>query len=89
MTSHGFVYCGLWLLFCSWPELKHLHTINAHPANCICIEFDKSGKLVIIVTQNFIFPDTSRYFALGSADALTSLWDASEYVCLRTYSRLE
>ncbi|XP_003384776.2 PREDICTED: THO complex subunit 3-like isoform X2 [Amphimedon queenslandica] len=57
----------------SWPEFKHLHTINAHPANCICIEFDKSGK----------------YYATGSADALTSLWDVSELVCLRTFSRLD
>ena len=32
----------------SWPEFKHLHTINAHPANCICIEFDKSGRCVYI-----------------------------------------
>lgn len=57
----------------SWPEFKHLHTINAHPANCICIEFDKSGS----------------YFATGSADALTSLWDVSEFVCIRTFTRLD
>ena len=31
-------------MYCSWPELKVLHTINAHPANCICIEFDPKGK---------------------------------------------
>ena len=31
-------------LFCSWPDLKPLHSINAHPANCICIEFDPTGK---------------------------------------------
>ena len=30
--------------FFSWPELKPLHTINAHPANCICIEFDPKGR---------------------------------------------
>lgn len=34
----------VFLVLYSWPEFKHLHTINAHPANCICIEFDKSGK---------------------------------------------
>jgi len=45
--------------------------LSAHPANCICIEFDLTGK----------------YFATGSADALVSLWDTSELVCLRTLSR--
>ena len=28
----------------SYPELSHLHTIPAHPANCICIDFDSRGK---------------------------------------------
>ncbi len=42
-------------------------------ANCICLEFDKSGK----------------YFATGSADALASLWDVKTLSCLRTFSRLE
>lgn len=57
----------------SWPDMKVLHTITAHPANCICIEFDPSGK----------------YFAAGSADALTSLWDVSELACIQMFSRLE
>ena len=30
-----------------------------------------------------------RYFATGSADALVSLWDLEELVCVRTFSRLE
>ena len=30
-----------------------------------------------------------RYFATGSADALVSLWDCDELVCIRTFSRLE
>ncbi|XP_072042057.1 THO complex subunit 3-like isoform X2 [Amphiura filiformis] len=57
----------------SYPELKQLHVLNAHPANCICIKFDPSGK----------------YFATGSADALVSLWDVEEFVCVRTFSRLD
>ena len=55
----------------SYPELTTVHVIQAHPANCICIEFDPTGK----------------YFATGSADALVSLWDADEIACLRTFSR--
>ncbi|ESN92078.1 hypothetical protein HELRODRAFT_186178 [Helobdella robusta] len=57
----------------SYPELKSLHAIQAHPANCICIEFDP----------------TSRYFAVGGADALVSLWDVDELVCVRTFTRLD
>lgn len=66
-TGHG------WINVLSYPELKQLHTINAHPANCICIKFDPTGK----------------YFATGSADALVSLWDLSELACVRTFSRLD
>eukprot|EP00105_Crassostrea_gigas_P021733 XP_011440976.2 PREDICTED: angiopoietin-1 [Crassostrea gigas] len=40
----------------SYPDLKLQHTLNAHPADCICIEFDPKEK----------------YFATGSADALVS-----------------
>ena len=49
------------------------HPPQAHPGNCICIEFDPTGK----------------YFAVGSADALVSLWDAAELACVRTFARLE
>ena len=47
--------------------------LQAHTANCICIEFDPTGK----------------YFAVGSADALVSLWDVNELACVRTFSYLE
>ncbi|XP_052102226.1 THO complex subunit 3-like [Mytilus californianus] len=57
----------------SYPELKMQHVLHGHPANCICIEFDPMGK----------------YFATGSADALCSLWDVGELVCVRTFARLE
>jgi len=61
------VLCGL----LSYPDLKSQYVLSAHPANCICIEFDPTGM----------------YFATGSADALVSLWDLSELVCLRTLAR--
>ena len=57
----------------SYPALKAEMVLNAHPATCICIEFDPSG----------------RYFAVGSADAMVSIFDANHLVCLRTISRLE
>lgn len=61
------------ILVLNYPELNEVHSIDAHLANCICLEFDKSGK----------------YFATGAADALSSLWDVKTMSCLRTFSRLE
>ncbi|XP_029645736.2 THO complex subunit 3-like [Octopus sinensis] len=57
----------------SYPDLKLQYVLNAHPANCICIEFDPTGS----------------YFATGSADALVSLWDVDQLVCVRTFARLD
>ena len=69
-----FITTGLGtILILSYPDLSEAHTIEAHLANCICLEFDKSG----------------RYFATGAADALASLWDVKTLSCLRTFTRLE
>ncbi len=69
-----FVTTGLGTIqLLSYPDLHEVHNIEAHLANCICLEFDKSG----------------RYFATGSADSLASLWDVETLSCLRTFSRLE
>jgi THO complex subunit 3 len=57
----------------SYPNLEIQNVLKAHPATCICIDFDPSG----------------RYFAVGSADALTSIWDADELACIRVLSRLD
>ena len=51
--------------------MKAQHVLNAHPANCICIAFDPRGN----------------YFATGSNDALASVWDINELICVRTLSR--
>jgi len=48
-------------------------TLVGHTANCYCIEFAPSGE----------------YFAVGGADALVSLWDTNELVCVATFERLE
>lgn len=32
---------------------------------------------------------SARYFAVGSADSLVSLWDISEMLCVRTFTKLE
>ncbi|KAA0201101.1 THO complex subunit [Fasciolopsis buskii] len=54
-------------------DMKRETSLFAHPVNAMCLQFSPNGK----------------YFAVGSADALVSIWDADEFVCLRTQSRLE
>nr|CAH8860556.1 unnamed protein product [Trichobilharzia regenti] len=54
-------------------DMKRETSIQAHPVNAMCLQFSPTG----------------RQFAVGSADALVSIWDADEFVCLRTLSRLE
>jgi THO complex subunit 3 len=69
-----FITTGLGsILILSYPDLIEVSNIEAHLANCICLEFDRSG----------------RYFATGSADAITSLWDVRSLSCVRTFARLE
>ncbi|KAG6557382.1 hypothetical protein Mapa_000651 [Marchantia paleacea] len=57
----------------AYPTLHTLRTLVAHTAGCYCIAIDPSGK----------------YFAVGSADALVSLWEVSEMLCARTFTKLE
>ena len=56
----------------SYPGLKPLHVLDAHPSNCISLKFDQSG----------------RYFAKDSAGALVSILDVGELGCVATVSRL-
>ncbi len=56
-----------------WPRLERARTLHAHTAPCFCIDFDPTG----------------RHFAVGSADALASVWDLAELLCVRTCARME
>ncbi|KAL5548773.1 hypothetical protein UlMin_004004 [Ulmus minor] len=57
----------------AYPSIKPVDTLMAHTAGCYCIAIDP----------------TKRYFAVGSADSLVSLWDISEMLCVRTFTKLE
>ncbi|CAB4312252.1 unnamed protein product [Prunus armeniaca] len=57
----------------AYPSLRPVDTLMAHTAGCYCIAIDPLG----------------RYFAVGSADSLVSLWDISEMLCVRTFTKLE
>ncbi|EFJ07957.1 hypothetical protein SELMODRAFT_185709 [Selaginella moellendorffii] len=65
----------------SYPSLQTLQTLIGHTAGCYCIAIDPTGRQVCC--SKFL------YFAVGSADALVSLWDASEMLCVRTFTKLE
>eukprot|EP01111_Echinosteliopsis_oligospora_P018896 TRINITY_DN8901_c0_g1_i1.p1 TRINITY_DN8901_c0_g1~~TRINITY_DN8901_c0_g1_i1.p1 ORF type:complete len:356 (+),score=91.44 TRINITY_DN8901_c0_g1_i1:129-1070(+) len=54
-------------------ELTQVRVIHAHTATLICVEFDP----------------LNRYFAVGSADSLVSLWDLKEMICLRTFGEFQ
>ncbi|XP_042037664.1 THO complex subunit 3-like isoform X2 [Salvia splendens] len=57
----------------AYPSLRAVGTLMAHTAGCYCIAIDPAG----------------RYFAVGSADSLVSLWDIKEMLCVRTFAKLE
>ncbi|KAK6495323.1 hypothetical protein TWF481_003347 [Arthrobotrys musiformis] len=55
----------------SYPSLEIIYTFNAHTAGCYCLDISPSGK----------------YIATGGNDALISLWDTTDWVCLRTFDK--
>ncbi|KAB2615942.1 THO complex subunit 3 [Pyrus ussuriensis x Pyrus communis] len=57
----------------AYPSLKPVDTLMAHTAGCYCIAIDPLG----------------RYFAVGSANSLVSLWDISEMLCVKTFPKLD
>ena len=60
------------LMSFSPSKISPVRTILAHTAQCYCLETDPSDK----------------YLAVGSADAMVSLWDLEELICVRTFARL-
>ena len=37
----------------TYPEMELQHVLQAHPGNCICIEFDPTGKVMTICADSF------------------------------------
>ncbi len=52
---------------------KLSRTISAHTSGIYCIDIDPTGK----------------YFAVGAADAMVSLWSLPEMICVNTIGRME
>lgn len=57
----------------SYPDLQSQCVIDAFASPCVCIRFDPSGK----------------YFAVGSNDAVSSIWDTENLICSQSIDRLE
>eukprot|EP01116_Phalansterium_solitarium_P021064 TRINITY_DN6419_c0_g1_i3.p2 TRINITY_DN6419_c0_g1~~TRINITY_DN6419_c0_g1_i3.p2 ORF type:complete len:311 (-),score=53.57 TRINITY_DN6419_c0_g1_i3:802-1734(-) len=53
-------------------DFRLVKQVQCSTSNCYCIDFSPNSK----------------YFAVGGADALVTLWNASELVCVRTFADL-
>jgi hypothetical protein len=47
-----------------------------------------SGNIIVLMKTLTECFDT-RYFAVGSADSLVSLWNVKELLCIKTFTKLE
>ncbi|KAH7085772.1 WD40-repeat-containing domain protein [Paraphoma chrysanthemicola] len=52
-----------------YPSFDPAFTLNAHTSSCYAITMSPSGE----------------YMAAGGGDALVSLWDTQEWICVRTF----
>ncbi|ORE01013.1 WD40 repeat-like protein [Rhizopus microsporus var. microsporus] len=55
-----------------YPSFELQLNLRGHTANCYCVEVDP----------------TSKYLAVGSADALVTLWDTRTFQCVRAFEEL-
>lgn len=58
----------------AFPSLESTSSLTGHTSNCYCIDLEPSHR---------------RLFAVGGADAVVSIWDATEMACIRTICRLD
>ncbi|ANB13510.1 hypothetical protein AWJ20_1804 [Sugiyamaella lignohabitans] len=54
-------------------NLSILHTLRGNRTATSCIEFDPIG----------------RYLAVGSNEGIVSLWDTKEWICVKTFSKVD
>ncbi|GBG32191.1 WD repeat-containing protein AAC3 [Hondaea fermentalgiana] len=64
---------GIKVLDTSGGKLERVAALDAHTANCLALQFSPDGA----------------WFALGSTDALLSLWDARELCTVQTFTLSE
>ncbi|RPA84223.1 WD40 repeat-like protein [Ascobolus immersus RN42] len=59
--------------FRHWPTWEQVYTMDAHASACFCLALDPRGTIL----------------AVGGSDALISLWDTKEWLCVNTLTRME
>lgn len=57
----------------TFPEMKQHLQLDAHPAACASLDLDPRG----------------RYLAVGSTDSIASLWDTTNWFCVKTFTNAE
>ncbi len=59
--------------FCSMPEMRQVHVVQAHSlqTTCLSLRVDPMGD----------------FFAVGSSDAITSIWDLRQLICVQSVDR--
>ena len=92
-SQHLAVASGIGLKLFSFPTMELLHTIEAHPAACTTLDLDPRGRCATLAFCVFSYKFTGllihRYIVLGSNDSLASIWDTTEWYCLKTLSKQE
>jgi THO complex subunit 3 len=56
-----------------WPDYKRVATLRGHTAPVLSMGIDAA----------------ERYIATGGGDAVVGLWDAEDFICLRTYTQMD
>lgn len=75
------------------PSLELYHRVVAHPAPCFCVDVDPRGRYVppslLSLSGVSCLSCSCRYIAVGSTDAIVSLWDLKDWYCARTFTKME
>jgi THO complex subunit 3 len=75
--------------FRHWPTWEQVYTMDAHASACFCLALDPRGtyehQLFMMSQANIC----SSILAVGGSDALISLWDTKEWLCVNTLTRME
>lgn len=72
-SQHLAVTSAIGLKIFKFPEMELYDQLDAHPAACATLDLDPRG----------------RYLVIGSSDSIASLWDTTEWHCVRTITNQE
>jgi THO complex subunit 3 len=88
-SQHLFISVAGSIRVLSVPGLETLHEVMAHQAPVISVDADPFGRCARWCLVAIRAHSRRRYLAVGSMDAVVSLWDIEEWACVRAFSRSE